>query len=39
MTIAPEPSVDHGMSICTNCGFKIPDDLVICWKCGEKQPE
>lgn len=34
VTIAPEPSVDYGMTICPNCGFKIPDDIVICWKCG-----
>jgi len=29
-----EPAPDTGLIACPNCGFEVPDSLVICWKCG-----
>ena len=34
VVIAPEVVGDYGMTVCSNCGFEIPKDIVICWKCG-----
>jgi DNA-directed RNA polymerase subunit RPC12/RpoP len=25
-----------GFVICPRCGFKAPDSLVVCWKCGKR---
>ena len=39
VVILPEPEPEYGMVYCPHCGFKIPEDIIVCWKCGEKQPE
>jgi DNA-directed RNA polymerase subunit RPC12/RpoP len=30
------PEKDHGLIYCPKCGFKIPDSVIICWKCGNR---
>lgn len=27
---------ESGLVICPRCGFKAPESLVICWKCGKR---
>jgi len=31
-----EPAKEDGLRICPHCGFKVPDSIIICWKCGER---
>jgi len=31
-----EPAPEVGLIYCPNCGFKVPDSLIICWKCGQR---
>jgi hypothetical protein len=37
VSIVHEPEPEYGMMHCPDCGFKIPEDIVVCWKCGKTQ--
>jgi short subunit dehydrogenase-like uncharacterized protein len=31
-----EPAKEMGLTVCPHCGFKVPDSIIICWKCGTR---
>jgi hypothetical protein len=31
-----ETNVETGFMYCPNCGFEIPDSIIVCWKCGKR---